>query len=228
MIKLVKIIAMVKRVSFLLVLLLFFQKTNAQDVWDYKFYDSINHTDFREYSIFYQKVNFSKPDYALINSALFYLTNEIRIENDRKPLDYHKALEISSYHHSKEMVEKKFFSHINSKTKKRRNTGDRARLAGINNPFIAENIAYNYISNGETYLDLAEKIMNQWMNSPGHRANILSENALQLGCGAFFKDQYIYATQNFQWYCNIFEKDAEDKLPDILKGNQTLKKVTSE
>ncbi len=211
-----------KSISVFILLCFWGLKSISQDVWDYSFYDSVNHNNFRNFTIFKQKINPSQPDYALINAALFFLTNEIRTKNDIKPLDYHAALEIAAYNHSKEMVEKKFFSHTNSKTKKRRNTGDRARLAGINNPFIAENIAYNFISNGDTYLDIAEKLITQWMNSKGHRENILSENGLQLGCGVFIRNEYVYATQNFQWYYTIIEKQAEDKLPNTLKGSKNL------
>ena len=45
------------------------------------------------------------------------------------------------------------------------------------------------------------------MNSPAHRANILSDKGKELGCGAylFFKKDFndmpmFKATQNFQWF----------------------------
>lgn len=83
---------------------------------------------------------------------------------------------------------------------------------GINNFWGgAENIAYNYASSSdnagktlsdETYLEIAEKFMNQWINSPGHRENMLSDQTL-LGCGVSIRYNQnsgsvrVYGVQNF-------------------------------
>jgi uncharacterized protein YkwD len=200
----------------------------SQESWHYSDYDSINHTNFRSYSAFYQKVNISNPDYALLNAVLFFITNEERVKNKKTPFLYHKSLEIAAYNHSKEMAKGKFLSHINHKNKKRRNTKERALLAGINNPFIAENVLYNFFSPNDTYLQIAEKLIEQWMNSPTHRKNILSEDGIQCGCGAFFRDDYVYATQNFQWFYPIFEKNAVDKLPQTIDGERISKRIDSQ
>ena len=71
-----------------------------------------------------------------------------------------------------------------------------------------------------TYLSLADALVTQWMNSPGHRANILSTNAFQLGCGLYFyHDSSFYnmmkikATQNFQWFYTIVPGKATDSDP---------------
>jgi len=115
------------------------------------------------------------------------------------------------------------------------------------NPFIAENIAthfgikykprtpvyrldtekgtFSYQPGGalipnHTYLSFAEVIVAQWLDSPPHRANLLSQDAVQLGCGAyFFRDQSFYnmptfvATQNFQLYEKIIPGKATDRWP---------------
>ncbi len=54
----------------------------------------------------------------------------------------------------------------------------------------AENIAYGQRS--------AQEVMNSWMNSPGHRANILSGNVTQIGVGVAKKaNGTMYFTQLF-------------------------------
>ena len=44
----------------------------------------------------------------------------------------------------------------------------------------AENIAW-----GQSTLNTPKRVMGQWMNSPGHKANILLPNAEKIGVGVF-------------------------------------------
>jgi uncharacterized protein YkwD len=131
----------------------------------------------------------------------------------------------------------------------RRDPSARGKLAGISNPSLAENIAegfglnyrpgapiypkniekgeFSYSSNGpllenHTYISLAESLLVQWMNSPGHRSNILSKSALQMGCGVYFyRDRSFYnifkcrATQNFQWFNRTLPGNRTDNLPGV-------------
>ncbi len=60
--------------------------------------------------------------------------------------------------------------------------------AGFNT--VGENIAYGYSS--------AEQVMEGWMNSPGHRANILNAGFLEIGVGCYRgSDGRLYWTQLF-------------------------------
>ena len=52
---------------------------------------------------------------------------------------------------------------------------------------LAENIAYGY--------ETAESVMNSWMNSAGHKANILNDNYTSVGIGVFFDE----ATDTYFW-----------------------------
>ena len=115
------------------------------------------------------------------------------------------------------MIDKlKIFKH-KTKKKKRKEPEDRAKIAGVTNPFIAENIAKTPVNSQETYLSLSNKIVTQWMNSPGHKSNILSKEALELGVGVFIIKEnevnYIYATQNFQWFYFIESTASKDSSP---------------
>ena len=70
---------------------------------------------------------------------------------------------------------------------------------------IAENLAYigTGMVTGIGYVDptsadaIAGAIVNGWMNSPGHRKNILDPLADRIGVGIYFNGEYYYAVQEF-------------------------------
>lgn len=193
---------------------------------------NLNNGNFRTYHAFNDTIDTKHFQTEKLNAVVFYLTNEIRLKKKLTALEYSPLLEAMANLHSKDMVEKGFFAHTNPKIRKHREPVDRAKTVGISNPFPAENIIEAYIlqyTSGNpvvpvspgifkkpgnavhisphTYLSLGEEMLRMWMNSPNHRKNILSKQALQLGCGcAFFVNKEfnsmpsIMATQNFQWY----------------------------
>jgi hypothetical protein len=187
---------------------------NFVSQWNNEGYQKLSHKDYRENKLFRQKINFNKPDYRLLDACIFFAVNEQRAKLNKSILTFAPELEVSAYFHSKQMAENDFFSHTNSKEPKRKTPELRAQLAGINNPAIAENIAMRAgFEDNITYLELSDLLINQWMNSAGHRANILHKSALQLGCGVYFKDSECYATQCFQWFKPIKSQKASDVLP---------------
>ena len=199
------------------------------------YYSELNLENFRDEELFREYLNFDSLDFERIHAVIFYVTNEERAKENLSFLAFSPELERSSQMHSKDMYDKKFFSHTNPYSRRKKTPNDRARLVGIVNPFLAENIAENfglqyipdkkvyvrgsgkfsYEMDGElikphTYLSFAESLVSSWMNSKGHRKNILSDKALQLGCGVFFYYDSGFnnmpafkATQNFQWYERI-------------------------
>jgi uncharacterized protein YkwD len=59
---------------------------------------------------------------------------------------------------------------------------------------MSQSSSYSYLRQNTT----AEKIMNGWMNSPGHRANILKDSFGRIGVGVTAStDGLIHATQEF-------------------------------
>jgi uncharacterized protein YkwD len=67
---------------------------------------------------------------------------------------------------------------------------DRAHYVGYNYSYLGENIAFNYPDDNS--------VMVAWMNSPGHRANILNPNYTQIGVGiAYDSLGEPYYTQEF-------------------------------
>lgn len=196
------------------------------------YYTELTVNNFRDDRSFNQPVDFENPDYSRLNAAVFFATNEQRLKNKLKVLTWSPNLEEMAAMHSEDMKEQGFFNHINPKNRKKKTPEDRARLTGISNPFIAENIAttfgLNYEQNKKvvvkgpgkfsypgsndlilprTYLEVADALVKAWMQSPAHRINILSANAVQLGCGTsmyldndFNRMPTFMATQDFQEY----------------------------
>lgn len=169
-------------------------------------------------------------DATTLQIALFHASNAARAQHGRAPLAYDARLALAAQLHAERMIQLSFFSHTDPHDAALAAPGDRARAMGIPNPFIAENIAqqqsidyqsgrpvyqrggrgkFSYTPDGpilppRTYAQLADTLIQQWMDSPGHRKNMLSTDALQLGCGAAitWKDDFptVYAVQNFQLY----------------------------
>lgn len=221
--------------------------STGKSSWDYTEYKQTTYKNFREQKKFHQQMNLDEVDYPLLHAAIFFVTNEVRTNKGLEPLQFNLNLEIAAWHHSKAMAERDFFNHNNVYDAKRRTPNDRAKLAGISNPFLAENVAetsalqyqsgeeiyildkkngvFSHEDGGEpiepqTYIRVAEIVVDQWMNSKPHRKNILSKEGLQMGCGAYlYKDKRFYnmptfkLTQNFQWYEAVKPVEPVDKAP---------------
>lgn len=90
--------------------------------------------------------------------------------------------------HSKDMYNRQFFSHTNPDG---HSPFDRIKNSGISYKYAAENIAVGQSS--------PEDVVTSWMNSQGHRENILNPKFKKIGIGYFYSDKgYIhYWTQCF-------------------------------
>lgn len=90
------------------------------------------------------------------------------------------ALRSAARQHSLEMLDSGYFAH-ESPVASWRQPGDRVYYAGLTDFVVGENIAVNSVrGNART---VAEAFVEQWMNSPGHRENILRPNFTHLGVG---------------------------------------------
>ena len=98
------------------------------------------------------------------------------------PLTWNQKLEYAAIKHSQDMQENNYFSHtsINGDT-----FSDRIEQEGYSYASIGENIANGYSS--------AESVMNGWLNSQGHCANIMNANFTEMGVGRVGN----YWTQDF-------------------------------
>jgi uncharacterized YkwD family protein/spore coat assembly protein SafA len=100
------------------------------------------------------------------------LVNEIRAQNGLKALTYNWELSRVARYKSQDMKENRYFSHTSpvygTPFQMMKNFGITYRSAG-------ENIAYGYTS--------PQAVVNAWMNSSGHRENILNASFTQIGVG---------------------------------------------
>lgn len=118
---------------------------------------------------------------------VFELVNKIRAQNGLSRLKWADDLAALARAHSRDMINRRFFSHNNPDGL---SPFDRMKAAGISYRTAAENIAYGQKT--------PEAVMNAWMNSSGHRANILNANVKEIGVGAVAdKSGTIYWTQEF-------------------------------
>ncbi|MBQ2829553.1 MAG: CAP domain-containing protein [Oscillospiraceae bacterium] len=119
----------------------------------------------------------------------FHLVNAFRVYHGRSPLAWSPLAAESSYLHSKDMAEKNYFDHTNLDGE---SPFDRMEKVGISYRCAGENIAAGYGG--------AVRSHNGWVNSSGHRENMLGADYTHLGVGFCYAENStygIYATQNF-------------------------------
>ncbi|WP_431772305.1 CAP domain-containing protein [Streptomyces cucumeris] len=107
-----------------------------------------------------------------LTSEVIALTNAERAAARLAPLAAEPRLTTAAQRHSDDMVARDFYSHTGSEG---REPWDRARAAGAGHRGIGENIACGQRS--------AAEVVCGWMDSPGHRANILKPDFTHIGVG---------------------------------------------
>jgi uncharacterized YkwD family protein len=100
------------------------------------------------------------------------LVNKERVSRGLQPLANNWQLQRVARYKSADMLNKKYFSHTSPT---------------YGSPFnMMENFGITFSSAGENIAmgqRTPEEVVNAWMNSPGHRANILSPTYTQIGVG---------------------------------------------
>jgi uncharacterized protein YkwD len=151
------------------------------------------------------------PNNALIDAALFHLTNEQRVIHNLPKFKYSYSLHKATNEHSEAMINQDFYNHENPYSPANRKMTDRIFLYTWEFKEMAENIAQHDVLGGNdekycfeiprssqdyvylscetkkplpmrTYAELAHSVVNGWMNSPHHRENILNPRLKSLAC----------------------------------------------
>jgi len=116
---------------------------------------------------------------ATIRAATFCLINEERAQRGRAELHSRSQLKDAATGHSRSMESKDYFSHVSpggaDLVDRVRRTG---YLKGSSSWALGENIAW-----GSGTLATPAEIVQMWMDSSGHRDNILSRNFEHIGIG---------------------------------------------
>ncbi len=110
------------------------------------------------------------------------LTNIIRVRSDLSVLEPDEEASDVAFLHSEDMMENDYFSHesIDGST-----LADRLKEGDVSYATAGENIAANYSD--------SIAAVEGWLNSKGHRENMLNKDFTHLGVGVYHK----YYTQNF-------------------------------
>jgi hypothetical protein len=126
-------------------------------------------------------------DLTALADQVFQLVNQQRATRGVKPLVRMSPLDRSAQEFAGRMAAEDFFAHIAPDGS---TPWDRIHGAGYQGSGWGENIAAG--------LDTANEVMDAWMKSPGHAANILDANYTQIGIGVAVGGSYgIYWVQDF-------------------------------
>ena len=130
-----------------------------------------------------------------VERRIYQLVNQERRKYHLPPLDKDDALVVTARAHSDDMLQRKFFSHDNPDGK-----APQDRIAPAYSRTLVRTGENIWGGHGYDYSDsklMARVIMDSWMTSPGHRANLLNPNYTHLGVGVSALGKEIRATQNF-------------------------------
>ena len=158
------------------------------------------------------ELNDTRVEY-LVHEAV----NEKRVEHNRSKLAFDTELRPVARYHSADMAERNYFAHVGPEGE---TLGDRYAMfnyrcrvptGGFQYATGGENILYTFYDapvrmddrsvRYDTPEELAEGIVNGWMNSTSHRENLLKSYWRQEAIGVYIERQdgrtRVYATQNF-------------------------------
>ncbi len=155
-------------------------------------------------------------DLPRLEQRIHALINEERRKKGLNPLKWDDKLARIARKHSEDMARNNYFSHVNQQGQ---DPTERARkqhykcfkdYGTFYTVGIAENIFLNYLFDRITYLnnqkiyhyltleEIARSTVQGWMESPGHRSNILHPRYDREGIGvAVSGDGIVYITQDF-------------------------------
>ncbi|WP_435175397.1 CAP domain-containing protein [Halorussus sp. AFM4] len=156
----------------------------------------------------------SELDRSRVEKLIHKYVNERRTEHGLGTLSFDTDLREIARYHSRDMAENDYFSHTSPDGETRADRYEkfgydcRAYITDTRYYTGGENIAYTYYDTdvradwGTVHYtnadDLAAGIVRQWMNSQGHRENILTEAWNNEGIGVYVTAEgKVYATQNF-------------------------------
>ncbi|MCS0635088.1 sigma-70 family RNA polymerase sigma factor [Streptomyces sp. LP05-1] len=114
------------------------------------------------------------------------LVNSERAKNGCGPVSQNGLLDTAARRHSDDMAARGYFDHTSPDGK---DPGDRVTAAGYQWSTYGENIARGQQS--------PESVMDSWMNSSGHRANILNCSFKEIGVG-------IHEGSGGPWWTQVF------------------------
>lgn len=128
-----------------------------------------------------QVLTIPQPDAAVSSyeAEVIRLVNEIRVQNGLSALKANWELSRVARYKSQDMADNRYFSHTSPTYG---TPFEMIRAFGLSYRTAGENIAYGQAT--------PQAVVTAWMNSSGHRANILSSSYTQIGVGYAAKGRY--------------------------------------
>lgn len=110
---------------------------------------------------------------TLLSSDVIVWTNTYRTQNNLKALSRNSKLDAAAIIKVHDMFERQYFEHVSPSGK---NSADLVTGVGYEYLWVGENLALGIFSDEKDLVDA-------WMASPGHRANILNSHFEEIGVG---------------------------------------------
>lgn len=129
-----------------------------------------------------------------LESKLLDLTNEVRVQNGRTPLRHNSALAAAARKQAKRCADAGKLSHDLGGP-----LGTRVKAEGYRFAVVGENLAKRFPP--------ADNILKGWLNSPGHKRNLLGSKFTETGVGITKVGRFAYA-------CAIYAKPLRAGLED--------------
>lgn len=125
---------------------------------------------------------------ADITNQIIALTNQFRQQNGLPPVSFNSRLTSAAQTHTQNMALQDFVSHTGADGS---SSGQRVSATGYSWSVVAENIAAGYLT--------AADVVKGWIDSPGHRENLLNRDVTEIGVGYYFLPDDI-GNQNWNYY----------------------------
>jgi uncharacterized protein YkwD len=134
-------------------------------------------------------------DAAAVTRFIVQQTNEFRVANGQSKVEVNPRLATTAEYFAGYMAENDRYGH----TADGNRPSQRATRFGYDYCLVSENIAYQFSSVGFATVGLAERFVDAWKNSPGHRKNMLDPDMVDTGVAVARSDKtgYWYAVQMF-------------------------------
>ncbi|OHB10024.1 MAG: hypothetical protein A3H60_02920 [Candidatus Zambryskibacteria bacterium RIFCSPLOWO2_02_FULL_44_12b] len=150
---------------------------------------------------------------AVITGVLVDLTNSNRLAQNINPLTFNPVLAEAAQLKANDMAEKSYFAHTSPEGK---TPWYWFTESGYNFLYAGENLAVNFVD--------SEDVVLAWMNSPGHRANIVNNNFTEIGIamasGRYNGQDSIYVVQLFGHPMPQTQKISEVLDVEVLAENK--------
>lgn len=138
----------------------------------------------------------AKPaDSSAVAKLIVEKTNEFRAAQQREPVEVSPKLTETAQYFADYMAKNDKYGHAADGNR----PSERATRFEYDYCLVSENIAYQFSSAGFATKDLAERFVEGWVNSPGHRKNMLDQDVVETGVSAARSEEtgYWYAVQMF-------------------------------